>query len=403
MKNTNYIKIGILLLIVQLTSCNKTNWNESFREKDKNPFGTYILYNEAKDFLNTNDVVYLKENIYDYLYNNYSTTSKDFGNYICIKDNAYKITDSGVDNLLSFVSDGNNAFISLNTFSNYLKEQLDFTTNNLDKQVYKIADLKKRKGNFYLENEAFKNNTYAFDRNIQRNYIVKYNTNKTIVLGTTEIDGEKLPNFIKIYHGKGAIYIHTNPIVFTNYYLLKDKETYTENVFSYLNNITVLWDPMSKYSKYSNKREKDNTSVFKFFLKHKTLTWFLIVSFVGLLLFMLFNARRKQRVIPIIHPLQNTTVAFTQTISSLYLKENDHKNLVDKKIAFFLEKVRTKYLLDTSNLNASFIEKLAAKSGNKLQNIKYLINSIIALNKKVECSEENLLVLHKMIDNFFRK
>ena len=118
---------------------------------------------------------------------------------------------------------------------------------------------------------------------------------------------------------------------------------------------------------------------------------------------MLFNARRKQRAIPVINPLKNTTVAFTQTISSLYLKEQDHKNLVDKKIAYFLEKVRTKYLLNTNNLHKDFILLLAAKSGNEIRNTKYLINTIITLSKKSECSEEELLVLHKMIETFFNK
>ena len=115
-----------------------------------------------------------------------------------------------------------------------------------------------------------------------------------------------------------------------------------------------------------------------------------------------FNSRRKQRPIPVIEPLKNSTVAFTHTIANLYLKEQDHKNLVDKKIMFFLEKVRTRYLIDTHNLNSSFMEKLALKSGNELANTKYLINTIISLNKKSECSEEELIVLNKMIENFFK-
>jgi len=46
---------------------------------------------------------------------------------------------------------------------------------------------------------------------------------------------------------------------------------------------------------------------------------------------------------------------------------------------------------------------LTAKSGNEIRNTKYLINTIITLSKKSESSEEELLVLHKMIDNFFNK
>jgi hypothetical protein len=392
-----------MVILLQLMSCNKTNWGENFREKEKSPFGTYIIYNEVNELFKNEEVVYLKENFYDYLYKNYETTSPNFGTYICIKNNAYRLTEDGIDDLLSFVDDGNNAFIALNYFSNELKEKLEITTNNLDKDISTNAALKDLEGEFYLENESFKEQPYTFDRNIRRHYFITYNENKTIVLGTTKIAGEKLPNFIKIYHGNGAIYAHTNPIAFTNYYLLKENESYAENVFSYLPSKTIIWDPLIKKSDFSDQQDEDNTSVFKYFLQHKTLTWFLVVSMVGILLFMLFNARRKQRAIPVINPLENTTVAFTQTISSLYLKEQDHKNLVDKKIAYFLEKVRTKYLLDTSNLNTDFIKNLAAKSNNKLQNTKYLINTIITLNKKSECTQEELLVLYKMIENFFKK
>ena len=383
-------------------SCTKTNWTENYREKEKSPFGTYIIHNEAENLFAPKEVITLKDNFYDYLYKNYDTTRSDYGNYICIKNNANKLTDEGVNDLLSFVYDGNNAFLSLNYFTDELKERLEVSTNNLDSNVYTVAALKKLQGSFFLTNKSSENKEFTFDRNIQRNYFTTFNENTAIVLGTTKIDGEKVPNFLKIYHGKGAIYLHTNPIVFTNYYLLKEDIAYIENVLSYVSSTTIFWDPQIKKSKYSNQNDDDNTSVFKFFLQHKTLTWFLVISLVGVLLFMLFNARRKQRAIPIIHPLENTTVSFTQTISSLYLKEQNHKNLVDKKIVYFLEKVRTKYLLNTSNLNKIFIKNLAAKSGNDIKNTKYLINTIITLNKKSECTQEELLVLHKMIINFFK-
>lgn len=381
-------------------SCKKTNWQENFREKEKSPFGTYVLFNEAKELFDTKEVHYLKENVYDYLYHNFEE-DEDFGNYICIKSSAYRLNETGLNDLLSSVYNGSNLFLSLNYFSEFLKETLEITTNNLDKNVFTPSILKALEGKFTLENEAFKEQTYTFDRNIRRHYFLTYNEKNTIVLGKTEIDGEKVPNFIKIYHGKGAVYLHTNPIVFTNYYLLNGNEEYVEQLLSYLPLKNVLWDPQIKSSKLS-KNNDNKESIFKFFLQHPTLKWFLFVSLFGLLLFMIFNARRKQRPIPIIEPLKNSTVEFTHTIANLYLKEKDHKNLVDKKIIYFLEKIRTKYLISTSNLNSQFIERLALKSGNNIANTKYLINTIITLNNKSECSEEELIVLNKMIENFFK-
>ncbi|MDO6596646.1 hypothetical protein Q4512_06945 [Oceanihabitans sp. 2_MG-2023] len=397
----NIKKYLVLLILFSILSCNKTNWYENFKEKKKSPFGTYIVYNEAEELFSENKIHYLKENIYDYLFHN--GKDNDFGNYICIKSSAYKIDADGLDYLLGAVKQGSNAFFSLHHFSDHIQDSLKFTINNLDKDIYAPEALKQLSGKLFLENETFKDQPFFFDRNIRRNYFETYNKNNTIVLGSLEVNGEKKPNFIKIYYGKGAVYLHTNPIVFTNYYMLNGNENYVENLFSYLPSKTILWDPQIKSSKYANTRNEKQDSVFKFFFKHPTLKWFLIVSFFGLLLFMVFNARRKQRAIPIIKPLENSTIEFAQTIANLYLEEEDHKNLVDKKISYFLEKIREKYLINTSNLNSEFIEKLALKSNNEISSTKYLINTIIALNSKSECTEVDLIVLNKMIENFFKK
>ena len=394
----NYI---IVFILFSLVSCNKTNWHENFKEKNKSPFGTYIIYNEAEELFNNNEVHYLKENIYDYLFHN--TKDNDFGNYICIKSSAYKLDEDGLDYLLGAVKQGSNAFFSLNYFSEHLQDSLKFTIKNVDKDVHAPEELKQLNGKLYLENKDFKNQPFLFDRNIRRNYFETYNENNTIVLGTLDVEGEKQPNFIKIYYGKGAVYLHTNPVVFTNYNMLNENEAYAENILSYLPVDKILWDPQIKSSKFSKRKREKKDSIFKFFFQHPTLKWFLFVSLFGLLLFMLFNARRKQRAIPVIKPLENSTIEFAHTIANLYLKEEDHKNLVDKKTTYFLEKIREKYLIDTSNLNIHFIEKLAAKSNNELSSTKYLINTIIALNKKSECTEVELSVLNKMIENFFKK
>ncbi|QXP61948.1 hypothetical protein H0I26_12850 [Olleya sp. HaHaR_3_96] len=397
----NIKKVLFLIILFNLTSCNKTNWQENFKEKSKDPFGTYIVFNEADALFNNNEVLYLKENIYDYLFNH--VKDRRFGNYICIKHSADKLNDDGLDYLLDYIKEGNNAFLSLNHFNTYFKNKLGFTTENLDQNISTPAELKQLDGTLYLENNTFRNQSFVFDRNIRENYFKTYNKKTTIVLGTIAVNGIQKPNFLKIYYGNGVIFVHTNPIVFTNYNMLNGNENYAENLFSYLPDGDALWDPQIKSSKFSNKKEDKQDSIFTFFLKHPSLTWFLAVSFFGLILFLTFNAKRKQREIPIIKPLQNSTKEFVFTIANLYLKEGDHKNLIDKKIAYFLEKIREKFLISTNNLNTQFIEQLASKSNNELSSTKYLIHTIIALNKKTDCTQEDLLVLNKMIENFFKK
>lgn len=393
-------KIAPLLLLCFLTGC-KTDWKENFKEKKKTPFGTYIVFHEAKDLFDGNKIIELKKNIHDFLIAEDKDTLQS-KNYVLIKGYPNRLTNKGSDKLLDFVAKGNTALLSLNYFKDTLKTRLGFSTKNLSTTAHTTQALKKLKGTLSFTNKKFSKTSFYFDRNLRKNYFSAFDSIKTTVLGTIKVNDSIFPNFIKIQHGKGALLLHSNPVVFTNYYLLSKKEAYTANVFSYLPNQPILWDPHLKRSSNS-KKNKDNRSLFKFFLANTSLKWFLYITLAGLLLFMLFNAKRKQRPIPKITPLKNTTVAFAQTIANLYLKEEDHKNLVDKRISFFLEKVRANYLLDTSNLNSLFIEKLAAKSGNNLQRTKYLINTIIALSNKTECSEEELVVLYKMTENFLNK
>lgn len=397
------LHIVLMLAIVCLfNSCKETDWYENYKVRSKAPFGTYIIYNEFSELFYRYEVTYLRKNIIDYLREDY-IPAYDEVNYVCINDDAPKITAAAIEDILSFVAEGNQAFFSLNFFNEDIREALEIELTNLDVQAYGIpSKLKPLHGDLYLKNTDFVDQPYSFDRNLRKNYFSAFNPNNTIVLGTQDINGKQEPVFLKVYHGKGAIYLHTQPIVFTNYFMLNGKDQYAENLLSYLPNRITVWDPQIRGSKTKDAPNRSE-SVFSFFYGHSTLKWFLYVSFFGLILFMLFNARRKQRAIPIITAPKNSTVEFTHTISNLYLKNDNHKSLVEKKIQFFLEKVRRMYLIDTNNLNNDFMEKLALKSGNPLRQTKYLINTIIALHKKQECSEEELIGLHKMIENFLKR
>ncbi len=406
-------KYIFLLVVITLLGCKKrTNWFENFKEKSKDPFGLHIIYNESSELLDNQKIVLLKENIYDYLSNNYLEVDYNF-NYVCIKRNADKITTVGVDELLYYVSEGSTAFFSLNYFNNGLKNALNFQTENLELQetvydTYNPSLLKTYEGELSFTNESFQGKSYRYDRNLRRNYFSSYDKKNTVVLGTQKINEKEEPIFLKVYYGKGIIYLHSQPSVFTNYNMLNDNYEYAEKALSYLPSNETYWDPLIRRSKIDSSRtdndgDEDTESVFAFFWRHKSLKWSLYLAFIGLLTFMLFNARRKQRAIPVIDPPRNSTVEFTHTIANLYLLNNDHKDIVNKKIQYFLEKVRSNYYIDTRNLNSEFINRLAAKSGNDIKTTKRLINYIIELDKKSYCTQEELMSLHKMIDNFLKR
>ena len=123
------------------------------------------------------------------------------------------------------------------------------------------------------------------------------------------------------------------------------------------------------------------------------------MSFV---LFIIFNAKRKQRIVEVIKPLENTTVAFTKTIGNLYYETKDHNNLIDKKITYFLEYIRRIYYLDTQLLDEKFRKNLSVKSGKDKETTKKLIDLIVYLKAKPVCTEADLLNLNNTIEDFYK-
>ena len=119
------------------------------------------------------------------------------------------------------------------------------------------------------------------------------------------------------------------------------------------------------------------------------------------MLFLIFNAKRRQRIVKEIKPHENTTVAFTKTIGNLYYETKDHNNLVEKKITYFLEYLRRVYFLDTQVLDERFTKLLIQKSGKDIEQIQQLVKSIVHLKAKPQCTEADLINLNKQIEDFY--
>src|SRR5690606_6123684 len=131
----------------------------------------------------------------------------------------------------------------------------------------------------------------------------------------------------------------------------------------------------------------------RFVLSQVPLRWAYYLLVVSILLFVFFRAKRKQRIIPVLEPLKNTSVAFAKTIGSLYYEHRDYSNVIRKKIVYFLEQIRATYYLDTDKLDVTFAKKLAAKSNRPLEQVVQLVETIHALKQKTIHTEQDLLAL----------
>jgi hypothetical protein len=186
--------------------------------------------------------------------------------------------------------------------------------------------------------------------------------------------------------------------VFTNFQLLKNKNyQYTQELLSVIpNDESVFW-----YTYDFNERINHQQSFMKVILKYDSLRWAWYFILMGFIFYMFFNAKRKQRVVPIITPLPNTTVDFTKTIANLYFQEKDYKDILNKKIVFFLEKIRQEYYIDTQTLNEDFVKKLHQKSGKDKELIEKIIININKYKIQYIVSENNLLSFNQLLEDFW--
>ena len=188
--------------------------------------------------------------------------------------------------------------------------------------------------------------------------------------------------------------LHTQPAAFTNFHLLKENHhEYAQKIISYIPKNDLFW-----LTKNQN-GDIVSQSPMRYILSQPALRWAWWLFLIGTLVFMIFNAKRKQRIVPILPPLPNTTVDFVKTIGNLYFQEGNHDLIIDKKIVYFLEKIRTDYLLDTNKLDEDFIKKLHQKSGKNSLDIQKLVYLIQAHRKNPhESMEEDLIKINKAIE-----
>ncbi len=396
---TKSLKIYILILVLilalivamDISKPKPINWEPSYGVNDKIPFGLYVLDHELEK-MTGQKVMRFKESPYEYFESRYDYDSlvnnyKVKGTFLYISDT--KIIDSeSAQEILYFVSHKNAAFISMKEFPKVILDSLKVETNFELKLSDSIQKL-------WLSNQKLGTKKYSLKEEVGPDYFGKFDTLTTKVLGYQNGDAKRV-NFIKVNYNGGEIYLHTQPAAFTNYHLLKDNhKEYAEKVLSYLPKNDIHW-----LSGRSNSVMTD--SELNFIFKNPALKSAWLLFMIGMLFFMIFNAKRKQRIVPIIKPLPNTTVDFTKTIGNLYYQEGDHTTIIDKKIIYFLERVRNEFLMDTSKLDADFIKRLHQKSGKDYYIIEkaiYLINN----HKKSPHNsiEEDLVEINKAIENVF--
>lgn len=214
---------------------------------------------------------------------------------------------------------------------------------------------------------------------------------------------KKVPAAVSVPYGKGEVIFVSSPLLFTNYGMLEgNTSVYIFRLMSYLADLPVY--RTEAYVKTDAMLVAEQ-SPFREFIKRPPLRWALYLALLGVVLFMIFTARRRQRVIPIMSKPANRSLEFIQLIGTLYYQRKDHVDLVRKKFKLFAEELRKTAGVDISDVNTDDREYLllAEKTGMNSDRLKKVIRQIrLVLHSEGNISVEEMRSLIDAMDTIVR-
>ena len=214
---------------------------------------------------------------------------------------------------------------------------------------------------------------------------------------------KKVPTAVSVPYGKGEVIFVSSPLLFTNYGMLEgNTSVYIFRLMSYLADLPVY--RTEAYVKTDAMLVAEQ-SPFREFIKRPPLRWALYLALLGVVLFMVFTARRRQRVIPIMSKPANRSLEFIQLIGTLYYQRKDHVDLVRKKFKLFAEELRKTAGVDISDVNTDDREYLllAEKTGMNSDRLKKVIRQIrLVLHSEGNISVEEMRSLIDAMDTIVR-
>ncbi|RZL69781.1 MAG: DUF4350 domain-containing protein [Pedobacter sp.] len=381
-----YFALGIILilgyLVAQFNKPNPTDWSPTYAKRDKIPYGTFILYNRIKDLMPGATLKTSASPIYNTINGNSFANSA----YLIIAPQI-KIEKTDLEQLKKFMLAGNDVFIATYDLGNFAEKDL---------KIKMSSSFQQDGSSLNFVNPALKTVVnYGFEKGIGNQYFSKIDTVKATVLGT---DATNNANYLKYSYGKGNLYLIAGPGFYSNFNLLdKYGAEYAAKTLSYLQGTkTIIYD------EYFTIPKTGETDLLRVFFKHPELRYAYYLAIFSLLLFVFYDIKRRQRVIPIADPYTNTSVEYAHVVGRVYYHERNNLDIAQKILNYLAEYLRSRYYLKTNEIQSDFAETLQQKTGINETLAKTITRYFMQIPTLKDFSDAELIGLNNIIEQFYK-
>lgn len=375
-----------------------SNWIKKYQPTDKNPYGLFLfnkLLNSHLDRMNEVMTVYDGTQFDTLIAENESEKT-----FLFIGNN-FGLEDREIDTVLSQVAKGSDLMISFNDLTENLYERLlpsilfEFEYSS---KVNVYAD-----SGIYSMYNIFQNDTIATD------WKMFSLPDSSDIRTLSYFMG--IANFIEIPHGTGRILLHSNPIMFVNYQAKRKDgfgyanfvlETIPEDRDVYLLELGRLSDNYGNFDVDEEGEDgKVDDSYFQLIFRTPQFLIALLLAIGGLILFVIFRSKRTRPVVPYIAPKKDMTLAFAETITSIYFSKRNPYGLLHVQRKNFYSTVLKHFFVDLNRRGEKSIQTLAEKSNYLAEDLTRLINKL-ETKEAFSVSEEYVAKVQREIHEFYR-
>ncbi len=394
MRNIVYIIIASIMLFScgggkdSKESVKKHDWRYDLRKNSTEPFGCFLASSSLEDLF-PNAKVEMATKLFaelDKANGKSFFQEQNFLNIIVAND--FYPTADEVDVLTEYIEHGGHVFLAAGSTNPRFDSAFG---THIAVQDLEVGD---------------SNLVFHWGEDGDREYSMKFplvitylDSSRGDVLGEQKLKEGYGAIVTKEQIGKGTFMLCTAPEILSNYFLIKDSNiNYYENIFSHFKYYTskIRWQSQKTYNGNYQKPESNLWSL----LKHKEYLAAFLVLLALLLLYLLFESKRRQRAVPVIAPVKNDSLEFTETVGRLYYHERDHQNLAEKMVRYYLEYIRTKYNISTQQLDATFAQKISRRLAKDLQETEAFVSYISKIKQASSLAESDIKFLYNQLKKY---
>lgn len=382
----------VFLLLAVLTEFREVpayEWKEKFSYDDQQPEGLYIF----KELVNR----YFKD--VPSTLNGYPEDTLNT-NSLYIQFVPKYLESHQVDTLLNIASNGNDVLIIADLYADNLADSFPFYIEDtfLQDSVLNF--------NFIApEYAADSNYSYVFHDKEFAPYTPKefylmeglyWEEDLEFIRVATP---DSLILFAEFKIGDGRVFYHVKKDLFYNY-------SYRQNqMFDYTQRILSYFDPQHVYllSPIIELSDQNQTTgnPLEFIMSRPALKAAYYLLIIGVLLYVFFGGRRKQKVIPVHPENKNTSLEYIETVSQLFYQQGQHEKLVAHMKEIFHHKMQKKFFVAPDDPN--YLDVLTKKSKISKTELQYVLDRFKNLEDNFNFRGDQLVSLNRRLEHIYKE